>query len=101
MKIQSFEQPVQLMFVPEKRVVVEFSEGLSGKPKFSKEYAHLEKAMDLVGIPIPILDRPLFSHLRPNQTVVKLNDPDFGRAFYEIYFKTKMDPGNFDWEGLK
>ena len=59
-------------------------------PKFSKEYAHLEKAMDLVGIPIPQLDRSKFPHLRPDQRTIRLNDSDFGLAFYEIHFKTKM-----------
>lgn len=101
MEITSNDQSVQLVFKPEERTVVAFPLGLSGKPQFSAEYAHLERAMTLVGITIPQLEREKFPNLKPYQRVIKLGDPDFGRAFYEIHFKTKMNPENFDWSTIE
>lgn len=91
--------PIQLIYVPEESVVVKFPQGYAGQASFSKDYEHLASSMKLVGIPIPSNERANYQ-LREGRRNIYLSDPDFGKAFYEIHFKEKMNPEKFQWRAL-
>lgn len=69
--------------------LVEFK---GAKTIFHSKY--LEQEMSRLGIPIPPGMRSFYQGVDN----VFLGDPDFQRAFREIYYITSMDPDLFRWE---
>ncbi|MEZ5314615.1 MAG: hypothetical protein R3E91_00135 [Chlamydiales bacterium] len=53
----------------------------------------LEQEMNRIGIPIPHGSRSLYQ----GKDYIYLDDPDFQKAFKEIYYLTIMNPQQFHW----
>ncbi len=101
MKINGTEysdnQPVQLIYEPESRVIVKFPEGLKGRAEFAEDATHITEAMKELGIHIPPYLSEEFPSLFKDKQVVFLNEHGFGKAFYEIYFCDHMNTEKFKW----
>lgn len=54
----------------------------------------LENEMRTIGIPVPHGLRGLYK----GKDCIRLEDPDFQRAFKEIYYLTAMSPDKFQWK---
>jgi hypothetical protein len=92
--------PIKLVCLPKMRVVVSFPKGLQGRAVFSPDYKHLEIAMKTIGLTIPVGQEKSYEHLKKDQRRIYLEDPDFGMAFYELYYRATMDPDQFRWQPL-
>ncbi|NNM42914.1 MAG: hypothetical protein HKM07_01040 [Chlamydiae bacterium] len=92
-----FRKPMKLINKKTNDEIVLFPEGFQGKAVFSKEYAHIESAMKIVGIPLSREQKKKYK-LDENRVAIRLDDPGFGRAFYEVYFTESMDPAVFTWK---
>ena len=101
MKINGTEysdnQPVQLVYEPESRVIVKFPEGLKGRAEFAKDVTHITKAMKELGIHIPPYLGEEFPSVFKDGDIVYLGDAGFGKAFYEVYFCTNLNTEKFKW----
>jgi hypothetical protein len=97
--------PMELVYAPKERPVVRqvvaFLQGYQGPASFSEDYAHIEAAMKLTGIPISLDERKEYPSLKEGQLNIYLSDANFGKAFYKIYFKNNLDPDKFQWRMLK
>ena len=54
----------------------------------------LQKAMEKKGILIP----PALQDEFGGKTYVRLGDPDFEKAFKEVFFNMSMNPSKYHWE---
>ncbi len=54
---------------------------------------YLEQEMQIMGIPVPHGLRGLFG----GKDIIFLGDPEFEKAFREIYYLTSVDPSRFHW----
>jgi len=73
----------------------------TGKPLVTIEegavqfhHSMLADEIELFGVTIPAYMRPQFS----DKTNVYLDDPDFERAFREVYYTHHIDRDLFKWE---
>jgi hypothetical protein len=85
----SYSDPVQLVHKADKRVIVKFPQGIAkGIAEFGAESQILAEAMKTTGI-----------RLDSNHgKVVYLGDANFGKAFYEVYFKHAFKPPeDYQW----
>jgi hypothetical protein len=97
----SLTEPVKLVYVPEKRDVVVFRNGLQGRAEFSPDYRHLEVAMKKIGLSVPYGEEKNYPSLKKDQRRIQLNDPGFGIAFYELYWHRTMNLDEFHWQPIK
>ncbi len=100
-KTISSTEPVKLVYLPAQRDVVSFRNGLKGRAEFSPDYKHLEVAMKLIGLSVPFKEEKNYPALKAGQRRILLNDPDFGIAFYELYWQRTMNPDEFRWQPIK
>ncbi|NNM42916.1 MAG: hypothetical protein HKM07_01050 [Chlamydiae bacterium] len=89
--------PCQLINIEDQSTVVLFSQGIEGPAKFTEDYSHIEASMKLVGIPIPPHQKQEYS-LSPDRVAIRLDDPLFGKAFFEIHYKNNMNQDVFHWK---
>ncbi len=82
----------KLYLEPRHREVVSFDE--KHHAHFSKSYGYYEEIFKAVGIAIPVEQEASYG----NKRFVKLNDPEFERAFREIYWEYSMDHTVFVWK---
>jgi hypothetical protein len=97
----SVTEPIKLVYLPEQREVVVFHNGLRGRAEFSKDYQHLEVAMKSIGLSVPLDEEKDYPHFKRDQRRIYLGDPDFGVAFYELYWHRTMNPDEFQWRSIK
>ena len=95
-----FDTPVRLVNILKNTNVVTFANGLQGRASFSIQYKHLEIIMKTIGIDVPEGERANYSFVGEKRRI-KLEDKNFGKAFYEIYYKRSMNPTDFQWKPLK
>ena len=100
-KTISLTEPVKLVYVREQRDVVSFPNGLRGRAVFSADYKHLEIAMKLIGLSLPVREEKSYPGLKAGQRRIHLDDPGFGIAFYELYWQRTMNPDDFQWQKMK
>ncbi|NGX54532.1 MAG: hypothetical protein KR126chlam2_00143 [Chlamydiae bacterium] len=91
---------IQLVYKPDERVIVKFPEGLRGRAVFATSSTRLKETMDKIGITIPpaLIDK--YPELSQDKRTIYLDEPGFGRAFYEIYFEDTMLKDKFVWEKI-
>ena len=89
--------PCQLVNIEDNSTIVLFSQGIEGPAKFTEDYGHIEASMKLIGIPIPAHQKQEYS-LTPDRVAIRLNDPHFGKAFFEIHYKNNMSQDVFHWK---
>lgn len=66
--------------------------GKEGTVQF--HHSVLADEIELLGVSIPVYLRSQFD----NKTNVYLDDPDFARAFREVYYTHNIDRDLFKWE---
>ncbi|NNM43843.1 MAG: hypothetical protein HKM07_05825 [Chlamydiae bacterium] len=95
---QATAQPVQLVNLKkENSVVVIFPQGIQGTAEFTEDYEHIANSMRKIGIPVPKDQKEVYG-LKPDRVAIRLADPKFGIAFFQIYYKNSMDPDVFQWQ---
>lgn len=90
-------QPIRLVNTKNNITVVDFPNGLRGRAKFSEDYEDFQMNFQRSGIYIYPSDPKKYHSLEGGKRRVKLDSADFGIAFYNEYFKTKMNPDVFKW----
>lgn len=95
---QAPAQPVQLVNLKkETSVVVIFPEGIQGAAEFTEDYEHIASSMRKIGIPVPKEQKEVYG-LKPDGVAIRLTDPKFGIAFFQIYYRNSMNPDVFQWQ---
>ncbi|NGX53568.1 MAG: hypothetical protein K1000chlam4_00280 [Chlamydiae bacterium] len=94
------DTPVQLIYKPDERMIVQFPEGLKGNAVFAESSSRLKDTMDKIGIPIPPAVTEKYPELASGKRHIYLDDPGFGKAFYEIYYQATMLKDKFVWEKI-
>ena len=102
MELKNIDQttPIQLIYKPEERVIVQFPDGLQGRAVFAETSHYLEESMRTLGVAIPPILMKEYPELAPRQRAIYLDKPGFGRAFYEIYYEGSMLKDKFVWEKI-
>ena len=96
------KDPVKLVNRSGNIDVVVFPNGLKGRAFFSPKFAHIESAMKMIGITVPnSKDGKGFIDPIQERRRIYLEDEDFGIAFYQLYYKSSMNPEDFQWEKIK
>jgi hypothetical protein len=105
MSAPDLNQPLQLILNPDqedRRVIVQFPQGLKGTAVFQDESKYLERSMAELGISVPPSMLEDYPELREtNRQKIYLEDSSFGKAFYEIYYTMKMDRSHFVWSKME
>ncbi|NGX61336.1 MAG: hypothetical protein K940chlam9_00821 [Chlamydiae bacterium] len=99
MQVSNYNEPTEMFHVQQKRVIVQFPQGLVGKAVFSKESSHLEATFKTVGIQVPPGETENYK-LTEGQRFIRLEDKGFGKAFYELHFQRHMDKEKFNWRPI-
>ena len=91
-------QPIKLVCRdgPVERDVVRFPHGISGAPEFDVTQKMLRDALVVVGFYISLDNGQKIQARR-----VRLDDPDFGIHFYNVYVKDKLPAEKFIWKPLE
>lgn len=93
------ETPCRLIYTKEDKEVVRFSQGLSGKAVFSEMFSSYAEAFKKIGI-----DCRKYASIPEalRGKVVRLEDAEFGQAFFHVYFPEmqKHGPESYSWEVL-
>lgn len=82
-----YDLPVELVLMPKEEIIVKFPNGLNGRPQFEKKFQLFEKEMKKMGILVE--GSPIFPVSK-----------NFGKAFYETYFRYYLDQNKFRWHKI-
>lgn len=97
----SLTDPIKLTNVEKNEDIVTFASGLKGRATFTPEYKHIQTAMEKRGLAVPVGQEKDYSHLKADESRIRLSHDDFGIAFYELYYRRSMNPDVFKWLPLK